>query len=71
MKKQTALKALFWVSLAGALFSGYLSYTEILQQVCALGTCSTTVFSVPSCVYGLVMYLIGLVISILGIKSKK
>jgi len=71
MKKQTALKALFWVSLAGALFSGYLSYTEIFQQVCALGTCSTTVFSVPSCVYGLVMYLIGLVISILGIKSKK
>ena len=71
MKKQTALKALFWVSLAGALFSGYLSYTEIFQQVCALGTCSTTVFSVPSCVYGLAMYLIGLVISILGIKSKK
>ena len=71
MKKQTALKALFWVSLAGALFSGYLSYTEIFQQVCALGTCSTTVFSVPSCVYGLVMYLIGLVISILGIKSNK
>jgi len=71
MKKQTALKALFWVSLAGALFSGYLSYTEIFQQVCALGTCSTTIFSVPSCVYGLVMYLIGLVISILGIKSKK
>jgi len=74
MKKQTALKALFWVSLAGALFSGYLSYTEIFQQVCALGalgTCSTTVFSVPSCVYGLVMYLVGLIISILGIKSKK
>ena len=71
MKKQTALKALFWVSLAGALFSGYLSYTEIFQQVCALGTCSTTVFSVPSCVYGLVMYLIGLVISILGIRSSK
>ena len=71
MKKQTALKALFWVSLAGALFSGYLSYTEIFQQVCALGTCSTTIFSVPSCVYGFVMYLIGLVISILGIRSKK
>jgi len=70
MKKQTALKSLFWVSLAGALFSGYLSYTEIFQQVCALGTCSTTIFSVPSCVYGLVMYLIGLVISILGIRSK-
>ena len=70
MKKQTALKALFWVSLAGALFSGYLSYTEIFQQTCAIGTCSAKVFTVPSCVYGLVMYLVGLVISILGIKSK-
>ena len=71
MKKQTALKSLFWVSLAGALFSGYLSYTEIFHQVCALGTCSTAVFSVPSCVYGFVMYIVGLVISILGIKSNK
>jgi len=70
MKKQTALKALFGVSIAGALFSGYLSYTEIFQQVCALGTCSTTVLSVPSCVYGFVMYIVGLVISAIGLKSK-
>jgi len=71
MKKQTALKTLLGVSVAGALFSGYLSYTEIFQQVCALGTCSTTVFTIPSCVYGFVMYVVGLVISILGIKSSK
>ena len=71
MKKQTALKALFGVSIAGALFSGYLSYTEIFQQVCALGTCSTEIFSIPSCVYGFVMYIAGIVISILGIKSNK
>jgi uncharacterized membrane protein len=71
MKKQTALKTLLWVSIAGALFSGYLSYTEIFQQVCTLGTCSTTIFSVPSCVSGFVMYLVGLIISILGIRSKK
>ena len=71
MKKQTALKALLGVSIAGALFSGYLSYTEIFQQVCALGTCSTEILSIPSCVYGFVMYIIGLVISILGIKSNK
>jgi len=70
MKKQTALKTLFWISLAGALFSGYLSYTEIFQQVCALGICSTTVFTVPSCVYGFVMYLAGLIVAIIGLKSK-
>ena len=70
MKKQTALKTLFWVSLAGALFSGYLSYTELFQEVCTLGICSTSIFTIPSCVYGFIMYLIGLVIAILGIKSK-
>lgn len=71
MKKQIALKALFWISLAGVLFSGYLSYTEIFQQVCTLGgTCSTTIFTIPSCVYGLVMYLAGLIISVIGLKSK-
>jgi len=71
MKKQTALKTLLWVSVAGALFSGYLSYTEIFQQVCALGTCSTTVFTIPSCVYGFVMYLVGIIISAIGLKSNK
>jgi len=72
MEKQTALKTLFWISLAGVLFSGYLSYTEIFQQVCALGgACSTKIFTLPSCVYGFVMYFIGLIISILGIKSNK
>ena len=70
MKKQTALKALFIVSLAGLLFSGYLSYTEIFQQTCAIGGCSATVFAVPSCVYGFVMYLIGLIIAAIGLKAK-
>jgi uncharacterized membrane protein len=73
MKKQTALKTLFWLSLAGVLFSGYLSYTEIFQQVCGLGvfgTCGTKIFTLPSCVYGLVMYLAGLIVSVLGLRSK-
>ena len=70
MKKQTALKILFWISLAGVLFSGYLSYTEIFQQACALGgTCSTKILTLPSCVYGFVMYLAGLIISVLGLRG--
>ncbi|HJX50089.1 hypothetical protein A3K73_08545 [Candidatus Pacearchaeota archaeon RBG_13_36_9] len=69
MKKQTTLKILLGLSLAGALFSGYLSYTEIFQQTCAIGTCSAKVFTVPSCVYGFVMYLAGLIVSIIGLKS--
>ena len=74
MKKQTALKTLLIISIVGVLFSGYLSYTEIFKQVCALGalgTCGATVFKLPACVYGLVMYLAVLIISILGLKSKK
>lgn len=73
MRKQTALKTLFWISLVGVMFSGYLSYTEIFKQVCALGapgTCSSKVFTLPSCVYGFVMYLALLIISILGLKGK-
>jgi len=71
MKKQTALKVLLWISVAGVLFSGYLSYTEIVQQFCAFGTCSTTIFSLPSCVYGFVMYLAAFVVALIGLKSKK
>lgn len=70
MNKQTALKALFAVSLAGLLFSGYLSYTEIFQQTCAIGGCSATVLSIPSCVYGFVMYLVGLILAGIGLKAK-
>jgi len=71
MNKLIALKAIFWVSLAGMLFSGYLSYTEIFQQVCALGACSTSILTIPSCVYGFVAYLVVFVISIFGLKSKQ
>jgi uncharacterized membrane protein len=70
MKKEMALKVIFWISIAGMVFSGYLSYTEIFQQVCALGTCSTTIFSIPSCVYGFVMYFVVFIISSLGLRKK-
>ena len=71
MNKEVALKTIFGVSLAGMLFSGYLSYFEIFQQVCGLGgVCSTKILTIPSCVYGFVVYLIIFVVSILGLKSK-
>jgi uncharacterized membrane protein len=73
MKHTTALKTIMWISVVGVLFSGYLSYTEIFRQVCALGnfgTCSN-VFSIPACVYGFVMYLIVLIVSLCGLRGKK
>jgi uncharacterized membrane protein len=75
MKKETALKTILWISVAGMLFSGYLSYTELFAGFCGasqlgMGTC-TSVLQIPACVYGFVMYLIVFVISILGLRNKK
>lgn len=75
MKKELALKIIMWIALAGLAFSGYLSYTELFAGFCGaaklgVGLC-TNVGGIPACVYGFVMYLIILIISILGLKSKK
>jgi hypothetical protein len=70
MEKEKALKIIFWVSLAGVLFSGVLSYIEIFKGVCPIGACETTIFTLPSCIYGFVIYLAILVISTFGIKNK-
>ncbi|MBL7059104.1 hypothetical protein ISS08_01505 [Candidatus Pacearchaeota archaeon] len=70
MKKQIALKTIFGISVVGVLFSGTLSYQEIFSGTCSLGGCSM-LGSLPTCVYGLIMYLAVLIISYLGLKSKK
>jgi len=75
MKKQTALKTTLWISIAGMLFSGYLSYTELFAGFCGaaklgMGGCSN-VFQIPACVYGFFMYLIVFVITLMGLRSKK
>jgi uncharacterized membrane protein len=74
MKKQTSLKTILGISIAGLLFSGYLSYTELFAGFCGasklgMGSC-TNVFQIPACIYGFVMYLIVLIISILGLRSE-
>lgn len=74
MKKQLALRIILLISIAGMLFSGYLSYAELFAGYClasklGMGNC-TNVFQIPACVYGFVMYLIVFIIAILGIKSK-
>jgi len=72
MNKQIVLKSILGVSLAGMLFSGYLSYFEIFQQVCGFGgVCSTKILTIPSCVYGFVVYLVVFVLSIIGLNCKK
>ena len=68
MDKRLALKIILWISVAGLLFSGYLSYGEVFQKVCTasalgMGTCSS-VIGIPACVYGFVMYLVIIIINL-------
>lgn len=67
MKKNNALKTIFGISIAGMLFSGYLSYTELIKDVCALGGCSS-IGGIPTCVYGFVMYLLVFIIALIGLR---
>ncbi len=74
MKKEIALKIIFIISIAGLLFSGYLSYSELFTSTaafCPTGTCSQAIASIPVCVYGFIMYLIIFIISLISLNSKK
>jgi uncharacterized membrane protein len=70
LEKTLALRIILGISIAGMLFSGYLSYTELFKKVCALGGCSL-LGGVPVCIYGFFMYLLVFVISLLGLLNKK
>ncbi|MDF1497113.1 MAG: hypothetical protein P1P90_03555 [Patescibacteria group bacterium] len=71
MNKQLSLKIILIIAIAGMLFSGYLSYGELFSQVCPINGGCTAVASIPACVYGFIMYTIVLIISAIGLKSKK
>lgn len=75
MRKEGALKIILGVSIAGMLFSGYLSYTELFAGFCGasklgMGSC-TSVLQIPACVYGFFMYLVVFVVALAGLKGKK
>jgi uncharacterized membrane protein len=75
MNKNIALKTILGISIAGLLFSGYLSYTELFAGFCGasklgMGACSN-VLQIPACVYGFFMYLLVFIICLIGLKSKK
>jgi uncharacterized membrane protein len=71
--KQNSLLVTMVISVAGVLFSGFLSYKELFVGNCNLGfvSCGATVGSLPACVYGFVMYSIVFIVSFLGYRSKK
>ncbi|MFA6256552.1 MAG: hypothetical protein WC606_05280 [Candidatus Absconditabacterales bacterium] len=70
MKKIIALRIIFIIAIAGMLFSGYLSFGEVIRKACPIGGCST-LGGIPTCVYGFTMYTIIFVVSLIGLCSKK
>lgn len=68
--KKKALQMIGGISVVGVLFSGYLSFSEIFAQTCALGTCAQKVVGVPTCLIGFIMYLLILSIVILSLRSE-
>lgn len=71
MNKQLSLKIVFGISIAGILFSGYLSYSELVRSTCPLGGGCTAIVGLPSCVYGFVMYAVVFGVSLAGILGKR
>ncbi len=68
-----ALKVILVVGICGMLFSGYLSYQELFSNGCTLGCSSlptSSLFGIPVCVFGLIMYTIIVVVSTLGLIRK-
>lgn len=69
MKYQTALFVIFIIAICGVLFSGYLSYQELYtvdgcsDQLISCGYSGFEIANLPACVYGLLMYLIVLIVS--------
>ena len=70
MEKVKALRIILAISVAGMLFSGYLSWNELVANVCVTGDC-TYVLGLPSCVYGFVMYFAVFVLCIAGLRKRR
>ena len=72
MTMKHALQAALVISIAGAAFSGFLTYRDFVAHTaaCAPLAPAGTIFGYPPCVYGLGMYLLLVVVSVLGLRSR-
>jgi hypothetical protein len=52
------LKLLFWLTLVGVLFSGYLTAVKLLTTTCAFGETCPLFLGYPACWYGFGLFLI-------------
>lgn len=63
--------SIFWLALAGVLFSGYLTYTKLFSGTCALNEGCSYFMGLPTCLFGFVLYVSIFIISIFALSSKK
>ena len=70
MTKDSALKVILVISIAGILFSGFLSYRELTTGAssCSAAAAGTVcaLLGIPVCVYGLIMYILVFLLSLAG-----
>jgi len=67
MKSSTYLKTIFFLGLAGFLFSGYMSAVKLFTSTCAFNTPCPYFLGHPACFYGFGMFLVIFVSAILGL----
>ncbi|MFA5853874.1 MAG: hypothetical protein WC866_02180 [Patescibacteria group bacterium] len=65
--KPVYLKWSFALSLGGTLFAGYLSFYKLFAKSCAFNEPCPTFLGQPSCWYGLAMFSLMLIASLLGL----
>lgn len=73
MTRKMSLLAILVVGLAGVIFSGVLTYRDVVAQsaTCLPVGQAGTIFGYPPCIYGLAMYAVLVVIAIQGLVSKR
>lgn len=72
MEKNTIFKRSFLVlSVAGVLFSGYMSGVKLFSKTCAFGESCPLFLGMPACYFGFVLFLSLFIISLLFILNKR
>ena len=61
---------IFLLSIAGALFAGYLSFSKLFLGTCALNEGCNYLFGVPTCLIGFVLFVIILILAWMRLHAK-
>ena len=64
-----SLKFILWFSVAGFLFSGYLTFYKLISGICAFNESCPIVWGHPACWYGFALYVTLLALSVLTYRA--